>query len=243
MPSGDPEEFETNETPDSNPDDESSQQIAETFSDQAEKSFESISLLISPTKAGDADARAEMMRFLQEVVENQANRQHDRSLRHKAGASDIVQQSFVQIIENFDKFRGKSEGELRAWVKTIVANEMNRIRRQFRTAKRDYTQETAIEPKSSTAPGLVPTDRHMTPSSEAIQAERKQIFNEILDQLSPEHAEVIRLRSLDRLPFEEIGKRMGRSENAASKLWVRAMMGFEEKLRNQTAFKEEDDDE
>jgi DNA-directed RNA polymerase specialized sigma24 family protein len=34
---------------------------------------------------------------------------------------------------------------------------------------------------------------------------------------------VVRWRNDDRLPFEEIGRRLGSSEEAARKVWVRAL--------------------
>lgn len=201
--------------------------------------FGSISVLIPPSKAGNSRSRDELFAELQSYLEFAANRHMDRSLKHKAGASDIVQESFIQIIENFDKFRGTTSAELRGWINKIVANEMNGVRRKFRTAKRDFTQEKQIDPKSSTSPGNVPADGNLTPSSDAMQAERKQKFHETLEMLSDEHAEVIRLRNIERLAFKEIGDKMGRTENAVSKLWYRAILQFEEKLKGQTAFQDD----
>lgn len=198
--------------------------------------YASISMLIPPTKQGDAEAREQLLRELQGYLEMIARKHQDPSLTHKAGVSDIVQLSLIQIVENFEKFRGSSSAELRGWINTIVANEMNGVRRKFRTAKRDFTQETTIEPRTSTSPGNVPSDGHLTPSSAAMQAERKAKFHEALDQLSDEHAQVIRLRNIERMAFKEIGDIMGRSENAVSKLWYRAILQFEEKLRGQSVF-------
>ena len=198
--------------------------------------FESISMLIPPSKEGDSDARNQLLGELQEYLLRVAKRHMDPTLTHKAGASDIVQLSLIQIIENFDKFRGSSSAELRGWINTIVANEMNGLRRKFRTAKRDFTQEKHIEPRSSTSPGNVPPDAHLTPSSAAMHEERRAKFHETLDQLSEEHAQVIRLRNIERLPFKEIGEIMDRSENAVSKLWYRAILQFEERLRGQSVF-------
>ncbi len=232
----------TDEQPqsDSQPDGQQDSDVdREAIPDQPDLNFGSISMLIPPVKAGDPEARDQLLRELQRYLEATANKHMDPTLKHKTGASDIVQQSFIQIIENFDKFRGHSSAELRGWINTIVANEMNGIRRKFRTAKRDFTQEKQIEAKSSTSPGNMPSDGRMTPSSAAIQAERQKKFHETLGQLSDEHAEVIRLRNIERLPFKEIGQRMGRSENAVSKLWYRAILQFEEKLRAQDVFRDD----
>ena len=67
-------------------------------------------------------------------------------------------------------------------------------------------------------------------------AERRQLFHQVMLELSPEHAEVIQLRSIDELSFKEIGERMDRSEDAVSKLWYRAMLKLEEKLKSRGNF-------
>lgn len=204
--------------------------------------FGSISILIPATKAGDADSRNQLLRELQGYLEYAANLVWDRSLGNKVGRSDVIQQSFIQIIKNFESFRGNTSAELRAWIKIIVANEMNGIRRKFHTDKRDVKQERPIDDRDSTSPGIVPSDAHLTPSSEAMMKERKDKFYATLQLLSEEHAEVIRLRNIEQLPFSEIGQIMGRSENAASKLWYRAILEFEKRLKGQ-AFFDEDHDE
>ena len=62
--------------------------------------------------------------------------------------------------------------------------------------------------------------------------ERIDRFHTALRKLSKDHAEVIRLRNIERLTFKEIGEKMGRSEDAVSKLWYRAILNFEEKFKS-----------
>ena len=101
----------------------------------------SISLLIPPTRNGDPKAREELMRELKSYLESTAKRHMDYQLQSKTGSSDIVQQSFLQIIEKFEQFRGQNSRELRGWIETIVINEIGRTRRKFHTAKRDAKRE------------------------------------------------------------------------------------------------------
>ena len=186
---------------------------------------------------GDTFAREELLIKIQEYLEMTANRHMDPSLKQKVGTSDIVQQSFLRVIEKFSTFRGASSPEFRAWLRTIVINEVNNIRRSYRTHKRDIAREQSFRAKDSDIADFQPADQNLTPSSEAISAERLQKFHEILENLSPHHAEVIRLRNMKRLPFSEIAEAMGRSEDAVSKLWYRAILKFEEKLRQSKNFK------
>ena len=45
----------------------------------------------------------------------------------------------------------------------------------------------------------------------------------MLDQLPDDYREVIVLRSLQELPYEEVARRMGRTAGAVRTLWVRAL--------------------
>jgi len=56
-----------------------------------------------------------------------------------------------------------------------------------------------------------------------------------LDRLPVEYRQVIEIRSIQRQSFTEVGDRMGRSEDAAGKLWYRAI----EKLRNELTSSED----
>ncbi len=60
-----------------------------------------------------------------------------------------------------------------------------------------------------------------------------QRLQQALRQLSPDHEAVIRLRNWERLSFAEIGQRLGRSEEAAKKLWARAITRLKEVLPDQ----------
>jgi RNA polymerase sigma-70 factor (ECF subfamily) len=49
-------------------------------------------------------------------------------------------------------------------------------------------------------------------------------------QLPPDYQEVIVLRNLERLPFDEIAERLGRSRPAVQMLWMRALKKLHENL-------------
>ena len=51
-----------------------------------------------------------------------------------------------------------------------------------------------------------------------------------LSELSPDYQEVILLRNLQRLSFDEVAGRMGRSRPAVQMLWMRAIRKLQEAL-------------
>lgn len=53
-----------------------------------------------------------------------------------------------------------------------------------------------------------------------------------LAQLPPDYQEVILLRNLQRLSFNEVADRMGRSRPAVQMLWMRAIKKLQEEMGN-----------
>jgi len=193
----------------------------------------SISILIPPSRTGERRAREELFTELKGYLDVIAERNLALGARQKVGVSDIVQSSFIRVIENFENFRGETSGELKAWIKIIVKNEVNRVHRTYATEKRNSKREVSLSLKSndSLAAGFTPVDTASTPSSGFLKSEQRQKVHEILANLKPDHAEVIRLRNIVSLSYKEIGERMNRSEKSVSQLWYRAMVNFEKRLR------------
>ncbi len=62
------------------------------------------------------------------------------SLRGKADASDIVQQTFLQACASLSDFRGASQAELAGWLRQILINKLNHLIRSYATDKRDLAR-------------------------------------------------------------------------------------------------------
>ncbi len=191
-----------------------------------------VSLLIPQCKDGDTGARDQLLNEMQGFLQLVANQNMDAKLRQKIGTSDIVQNSLIKLVERFEQFQGESSIEFRGWLKRIVVNEINSKRRAFLTKKRNTSREITIEAQGTGQFHAHPSDDQLTPSSQAMAQERIDRFHIVLEQLSEDHAQVIRLRNIERLSFKEIGEKMDRSEDAVSKLWYRAILNFEEKFKS-----------
>jgi RNA polymerase sigma-70 factor (ECF subfamily) len=149
-----------------------------------------------------------------------ANKELSPELRTKAGASDLVQESFLDAQRDFGDFHGKSEAELRAWLRRILLNNVANFSRLFRnTGKRQLYREVAQHDT------LIGELRYQgeSPSSEVAARERDAELEMAMARLAEIHRQVIRWRNYERCTFEEIGGRLGRSAEAARKLWSRAV--------------------
>lgn len=134
----------------------------------------------------------------------------------KFGVSDIVQESAKDAHRGFEGFKGQTTGELFAWLRRIVHNN---VRDEERRHGRAVAREVPLE---SVAPIAVPA----VCEDIAIMRDRGAMLEERLKRLPEPHATVLRLRYWEDLTFPEIGVRMGRSDEAVRKLWVRALDRF-----------------
>src|SRR5262245_2441329 len=64
-----------------------------------------------------------------------ARLQLDPRLRGKLGASDVVQQVYLQALQALDQFRGQSDGEKLAWLRRILAHCLAHATRDHRRDK------------------------------------------------------------------------------------------------------------
>ncbi len=152
-----------------------------------------------------------------------ANDEIDPSLQGKVGASDVVQQTFVQAVSNFGSFRGSCEAEFIRWLRQTLLNEMLLARRRFqRTDKRNVAMEVRLEDSAGTLLDDV-ARRGPTPIVRMAVVEELERLDSMVKQLPEDYQRVLRLRYWERKSFVEISREMCRTENASRKLWGRAI--------------------
>jgi RNA polymerase sigma-70 factor (ECF subfamily) len=194
----------------------------------------SVSGLIQAARAGQAGALDRLLHQYRNYLSFLARSGLDSTLGAKAGASDVVQETLLSAFRNFGQFRGGCEGELVAWLRQILAHNLAMLVRRFRgTAARDVARERAVERAVDRSAGALvtllpaPTD---TPSQAAEERERSVILVDALAELPEDERAVLRLRSLQQLEWEEVGRQMGRNADAARKLWTRALRALGERI-------------
>ncbi|MBX7165518.1 MAG: sigma-70 family RNA polymerase sigma factor [Pirellulales bacterium] len=181
--------------------------------------------LIDQARAGSASSLGELFEQCRAYLLAVARQEMDSLLRVKTGASDLVQETFVDAQAAIGRFVGDSPEELLAWMRRILLNNLaDRARSYRQTRKRHLTREIPLATGGS-RPGLTAAlvDHHPTPRSAALIQEAHTALGAALATLPAGYQEVIRLRHHRGLSFAEIGAALGRTENAARKLWVRAI--------------------
>lgn len=193
--------------------------------------------LLHRARSGDEEARERLFGLCRDYVGIVARTQVGSWLQAKVDASDLVQQTLLDMHRGMGEFRGETEAEWLAWLRQILNNNTtDYVRRYAGTQKRQARREVPLErsPRSeSRGPRLDPQDPGESPSQLVLRRERELEIARALAQLPADYRDVIELRNLQRLPFDEVAARLGRSRGAVQMLWMRALRKLEEILKRQ----------
>jgi RNA polymerase sigma-70 factor (ECF subfamily) len=182
-------------------------------------------------RAGSAEALGRVLEACRGYLLLVAQRELDPELRAKGGASDLVQETLLDAVRAFPRFRGDSEAEVLAWLRRLLLNNLVSFARRYRDAdKRRLAREVALDAGDSSAAGGGPAADASSPSGRAVAGEEERALHEALGRLPEDYRGVLLLRFQQELSFDEIGRRLGLTPNAARKLWARALR----RLRQET---------
>jgi RNA polymerase sigma-70 factor (ECF subfamily) len=145
-------------------------------------------------------------------------------LQAKLGASDLVQDTFLESQRDFGKFQGSSREELLAWLRQILLHNLADVGRRYcatdkRRIRREIDQGAASWKLLLEAVGGCGS----TPSAQMVRQEQDGALQQALAQLPERERTVIAWRTYEHCSFEEIGRRLQRSARTARKLWARAV--------------------
>jgi RNA polymerase sigma-70 factor (ECF subfamily) len=191
-------------------------------------------LLLAAARGGDPAAWGPLLAHFRPYLTLLAEIQIGRTLQVKADPDDLVQETFLQAHRAFVDFRGQSVDEFVGWLQAILASRVAKlVRRYCRTEAYDVDREQTLQADLADASRQL--DRGLmcsgsSPSGTAARREEMVRVAAAVDGLPPDYRQVILLRQLEGLPFAVVGERMGRSANAATHLWVRALRELQARL-------------
>ena len=168
--------------------------------------------LVARFQAGDSAAFDQIV----EAHQQRIARLVFRLLGKPDEVQDVVQEVFLAVFENLERFRGESK--LSTWLTTIALNKC-----------RSHRRRSFLRPRSLFRIAKTPT----VPSEQDRPAESAEIHEELrraVRRLSARYREPVVLRYFEELPVPEIGKVLGISVNSVEVRLTRARQKLREML-------------
>jgi RNA polymerase sigma-70 factor (ECF subfamily) len=184
--------------------------------------------LLSDARTGSLDALGELFEISRPWLLTLAARALFQDQRRKVSAADCVQDAFLEAQRDFPRFGGTTRAEFLSWLRRILMNNLADQRRRYSSRIRDVQLERSLNEVNSQTP-LTAWDAN--PEERVAAEEQAKRLREALAALPRNYRRVLQLRHDDGLTFAEIAKRMHRpSEDAARKLWARAVESLRDAL-------------
>ncbi len=203
-----------------------------------------LAALIDAARAGSVEALGLLFETARLQLLAAATRGLPERVRGKLGASDIVQQTALDAHRGIRDYQGRSPAEFFGWLRRILDNNVADVVRRYEASqKRDVDRELSLDDPEARhwAHGIRPVTRR--PDDSAVRREEMRAIEQALDRLSPDQRAVVWMRHWEGMPFDRIAERLGSTEGAARKLWLRGIERLESTIAAMSGFAETPRDE
>lgn len=139
-------------------------------------------------------------------------------LKRREGESDLVQDALQAAFRTLDRYEPGGPGSFARWLDAILDHKAGDLVRRELRARRDVRRE------AGSASAVEPADHRPTPSSVVGRKERVAGLREAIARLEGDDRQILALVHEQRMTFVEAGRILGRSADAARKLYARAVM-------------------
>jgi RNA polymerase sigma-70 factor (ECF subfamily) len=154
----------------------------------------------------------------------------DPRLRSLFNASDIVQQTLLRAHENWEQFRGKTQGELGAWLRQILCNQLRTYMRRYLPKGQEREKSLQQFENSSAILGGYLASADASPSERAMREERVLRLLCELEKLPEDQRLAVELHHLKGYSLNDTASQMGRSPQAIAGLLQRGLKRLREFL-------------
>ena len=181
---------------------------------------------IAAAKRGDRLALAKLLATYHPWFRARAEVRMDTALKARTDPEDILQEVYMDVAQQIDRFEDRGPGSFRNWVHAILDQKLINARRAAHYQVRDVDREVPIGGDRTGSYWNLLDDLYAesgTPSRVVRREEALSALIACLADLSEAHRQVIRLRFLEGLSVDETAARLDKSEAAIVALTKRAL--------------------
>lgn len=146
-------------------------------------------------------------------------------------ASDCAQETFVSVYRSLKSFR--FEAAFSTWIYKIAVNICRNklVSADYRRKKKMIRLDVPLNDTGESDCVLEIGDSRLTPEVELEKDEKNQIIQEAIESLSSDQREVVVLRDIEMLSYEDISRVTGLNLGTVKSKLSRARMSLADKLR------------
>jgi RNA polymerase sigma-70 factor (ECF subfamily) len=155
-----------------------------------------------------------------------ARMQVDPKLQSKVDLSGVVQQTLLEAYQSLDKIEGWNEAQQAAWLRRVLANNLNDELRKWRTAARAIGRERSLQAaldQSSARLEKWLAAEQSSPSQKAVRREQAVQLADALARLPESQREALVLQHWHGWSLAQIGEHLGRTPAAVAGLLHRGL--------------------
>ncbi len=177
--------------------------------------------VVRKAKKGDKEAFAELVTNYNERIYNLAL----RILRNREDAEDVLQETFLTVLQKLDTFDGRSN--FFTWIYRIATNVSLMKLRKKRLVFAELPENPDMGPRHEEQ---IMVDWSQDPSFNIQNEEIKKIIDTAINQLSEIYRTVFILRDIEQLSIKETSKILDISEENVKIRLRRARMFLRDKI-------------
>jgi RNA polymerase sigma-70 factor, ECF subfamily len=191
---------------------------------------------IDRLRVGERRALAELFDEHRDRLRRMVELRIDSRLRARLGASDVLQEAFLDVARDLDAYLADPKLPPLLWLRLHVGRRLTTLHRQhLGTKMRDAALEIslyqgALPEASSAALASMLLGQHTSPTQAAQRAERLLRIQEALNSLDPIDREVLALRHFEQLGRADAALVLGISQETGAKRYFRALKRLKDVL-------------
>jgi RNA polymerase sigma-70 factor (ECF subfamily) len=181
--------------------------------------------LLEAARRGEAQAIEQLLADCRPALRAFVEARFDPQLAARLDPSDVVQEAQLAVLRRLPEFLERRPMPFHLWVrKTAYERLLNARRDHLTAARRAVAREMHLPDRSSLLLAQALLTSAPTPSEQAQAEEFAERVSRAVADLSEADQEILRLRHVDDLPYQEIGCLLEIAAAAARKRYGRALL-------------------
>jgi RNA polymerase sigma-70 factor (ECF subfamily) len=184
-------------------------------------------------KAGDARAFDILFARHRDALRDFIDLRLDPRVRARVDPSDVVQETQLEALHRLPDFLEREPMPFRVWLRKTAYERLLKVQRHHAAARRAVGREAVLPQRSSMLLARHFLAAGPSPSQQLANQEIARRVRDALSQLAETDREILLMRNVEELPYEEIGCLVDLSAAAARKRYGRALLRLQKILSDE----------